>query len=327
MNFLYQIRKSLLFPLQLLLASPKKNSVGGQAIIEGVMMRGKNKVSWAIRKGPKEVLIEEQEFQSVSKKYKILGIPVIRGAVSLFESLAIGYKALSRSADIAVELEEQSKQGSAKAEKKKNKAADQASSIFGLVLGMLISLGIFMYLPMWILSQFVPKESALLFNTLSGAIRIVFFLIYLILISQLKDIRRVFEYHGAEHKAIFAFEDGKELTIDNMRPYTPLHPRCGTSFLFLVILCCILLFSIVDALIITFIAPFPNTLSRMLVHLTLVPLVSGTSFEVLKFSDRYQHFPIVRFFIKPGLWLQKITTKNPDDTQLETASLALKAAI
>ncbi|MBN1601569.1 MAG: DUF1385 domain-containing protein [Chitinispirillaceae bacterium] len=327
MNFFHQIRNSFLFPLQLLLASPKKNSVGGQAIIEGVMMRGKNKVSWAIRKGPKEVLIEEQEFQSVCKKYKILGIPVIRGAVSLFESLAIGYKALSRSADIAVELEEQSKQDAAKVEKKKNKVADQASSIFGLVLGMLISLGIFMYLPMWILSQFVPKESALLFNSLSGVIRIVFFLTYLILISQWKEIRRVFEYHGAEHKAIFAFEDGKELTIDNMRPYTTLHPRCGTSFLFLVILCCILLFSIVDALIITYIAPFPNTLSRMLVHLALVPLVSGTSFEVLKLSDRYQNFPIVRFFIKPGLWLQKITTKNPDDTQMETASLALKAAL
>jgi uncharacterized protein YqhQ len=327
MNFLRILKNSLLFPLQLLLASPKKNSVGGQAIIEGVMMRGKNKVSWAIRKGPMEVLVEEQEFQSVCKKYKLLGLPVIRGAVGLYESMVIGYKALSRSADIAVELEEQKKQTTKKVEKKTSKAADQASSIFGLVLGLAISLGVFMYLPMWILSQFVPKESALLFNILSGVIRIVFFLTYLILISMWKDIRRVFEYHGAEHKAIFAFEDGKELTIENMRPYTTLHPRCGTSFLFLVILCCILLFSIVDALIISFIAPYPNTLMRMLVHLALVPLVSGTSYEVLKFSDRYQHFPIVSFFIKPGLWLQKITTKNPDDTQLETASLALKAAL
>jgi uncharacterized protein YqhQ len=327
MNFFHQIKSSLLFPLQLLLSSPKKNSVGGQAIIEGVMMRGKNKVSWAIRKGPKEILVEEQEFQSVCKKYKFLGLPVIRGAVNLYESMAIGYKALSRSADVAVELEEQKKQDTTKIEKKKNKAADQASSVFGLILGLLISLGVFMYLPMWILSQFVPKESALLFNTLSGAIRILFFLSYLALISLWKDIRRVFEYHGAEHKAIFAFEDGKELTIENMRPYTTLHPRCGTSFLFLVILCCILLFSIVDALVITFIAPYPNTFARLLVHLALIPFVSGTSYEVLKFSDRYQNLPIVSFFIQPGLWLQKITTKNPDDTQLETASLALKAAL
>lgn len=327
MNFLQILKNSILLPLQFVVAAPRKNAVGGQAIIEGVMMRGKNKVSWAIRKGPMEVLVEEQEFQSVCKKYKLLGLPVIRGAVNLYESMVIGYKALSRSADIAVELEEAKKQDTKKIEKKVNKAADQASSIFGLVLGLAISLGVFMYLPMWILSQFVPKESALLFNTLSGVIRIVFFLTYLILISMWKDIRRVFEYHGAEHKAIFAFEDGKELTIENMRPYTTLHPRCGTSFLFLVILCCILLFSIVDAVIITFIAPYPNIFTRMLVHLALVPLVSGTSYEVLKFSDKYQSFPLVSFFIKPGLWLQKITTKNPDDTQLETASLALKAAL
>jgi uncharacterized protein YqhQ len=327
MNFLQILKNSFLLPLQFILAAPKKNTVGGQAIIEGVMMRGKNKVSWAIRKGPMEVIVEEQEFQSVCKKYKFLGLPVIRGAVNLYESMVIGYKALSRSADIAVELEESKKQNTKKTEKKTNKAADQASSIFGLVLGLAISLGVFMYLPMWILSQFVPKESALLFNTLSGVIRIIFFLTYLILISMWKDIRRVFEYHGAEHKAIFAFEDGKELTIENMRPYTTLHPRCGTSFLFLVILCCILLFSIVDALIITFIGPFPNTFIRMLVHLALVPIVSGTSYEVLKFSDKYQGLPVVNFFIKPGLWLQKITTKNPDDTQLETASLALKAAL
>jgi uncharacterized protein YqhQ len=327
MYFLHLVRNSLLFPLQMLLSSPKKNSVGGQAIIEGVMMRGKNKVSWAIRKGPMEVLVEEQDFQSVCKKHKFLGLPIIRGAVNLYESMAIGYKALSRSADIAVELEEQKKQDSKKVGKKPNKAADQASSVIGLVLGLLISLGVFMYLPMWILSQFVPKESAFLFNTLSGVIRIIFFLTYLILISFWKEIRRVFEYHGAEHKAIFAFEDGKDLTLENMRPYTTLHPRCGTSFLFLVILCCILLFSIVDALVITFIAPYPNTFSRLLVHLLLIPFVGGTSYEVLKLSDKYQHLPIVSFFIKPGLWLQKITTKTPDDTQLETASLALKAAL
>jgi uncharacterized protein YqhQ len=148
-----------------------------------------------------------------------------------------------------------------------------------------------------------------------------------VLISLWKDIRRVFEYHGAEHKAIYAFEDGKEVTLDAMRPYPTLHPRCGTSFLLLVALLCILLFSVVDALIITFIGPYPHVYVRFAVHLLLIPLVSGASYEVLKLSDRYRRFPIVGALILPGLWLQKITTRPPDDSQLEAAAAALKAVV
>jgi uncharacterized protein YqhQ len=140
-------------------------------------------------------------------------------------------------------------------------------------------------------------------------------------------MRRVFEYHGAEHKAIFAFEDDKELTLDNMRPYTTLHPRCGTSFLLLVGIICILIFSIVDALIITTIGPYPSVAARLGVHLLLIPLVAGCSYEALKLSDRYRHVPIVGAMILPGLWLQKITTRQPDDSQLEVASAALKAVL
>jgi uncharacterized protein YqhQ len=157
--------------------------------------------------------------------------------------------------------------------------------------------------------------------------RIILFLAYLILISQWKEMRRVFEYHGAEHKAIFTYEDDKPLSLDNMRPYTTLHPRCGTSFLLLVALVCILLFSIIDAILIQFIGPYPNTLSRLLVHLALIPLVGGASYELLKLSDRYRRLPIVGALIMPGLWLQKITTRQPDDSQLEVAAEALKAAL
>ena len=140
-------------------------------------------------------------------------------------------------------------------------------------------------------------------------------------------MRRIFEYHGAEHKAIFAYEDGKELTLDNMRPYTTLHPRCGTSFLLLTGIVCILLFAIVDALFISLFGPYPSVMVRVLVHLLLVPLIAGSSYEALKLSDRYKRVPLIGALILPGLWLQKITTKPPDDRQLETASAALRAVL
>lgn len=323
MKIKYALMWALRFPMEALLSlsASQKNTVGGQAIIEGVMMRGQRKVSWAIRKNENEIVVEQMDFCSICKKIKFLGLPIIRGSVSLFESLKIGYKALSRSADIIEEAETEKK------EKKNSKTADNFYSILSFVFALVISIGLFMYAPMWILSQFIPEESSVLFNTLSGIIRIGFLLAYLSIISLWKEMRRVFEYHGAEHKAIFTYEDGKELTYENMKPYTTFHPRCGTSFLVLVGLICILLFSIIDAIYIGQFGPYPNVLTRLLVHLLLIPLVSGASFEVLKLSDRFQHIAIVGLLIKPGLWLQRITTKEPDEKQLEVASLALKSAI
>jgi uncharacterized protein YqhQ len=306
-------------------SAAKKTTVGGQAIIEGVMMRSKNKISWAIRKGPADVVIEKEEFISIARKYPILKKPILRGAISLYESLVIGYKALSRSAEITTETE--NLQNPDHTEKKANKAMEKFYSILSFVIALGISMGLFMYAPMWIISKFIPKDSAILFNSLAGVMRMIFFLGYLILISMWKEIRRVFEYHGAEHKAIFTFEDGKELTLENMKSYSTLHPRCGTSFLLLVGMICILLFSIVDALYINIMGPYPNVLTRFFVHILLLPIVSGASYEALKLSDRYKKFPLVSLIIKPGLWLQKITTKEPDKDQLEVASLALKAVL
>jgi uncharacterized protein YqhQ len=142
-----------------------------------------------------------------------------------------------------------------------------------------------------------------------------------------REIRRVFEYHGAEHKAIFAFEDERELTLENMRPYPTLHPRCGTSFLLLVAVICIFLFSIIDALVAVTIGPYPSVFVRFLVHLGIAPLVAGCSYEMLRLSDRFKRVPLVHFLIMPGLWLQKITTKEPNDEQLQVASAALKASL
>lgn len=306
-----------------LFAPPKK--VGGQAIIEGVMMRGKQNVSWAVRKTDGSMVVEKMQFVSVGKKNKALRLPVLRGAVGLYESLVLGYKALSRSAEIAMEEERAARPETT--DPKKQKLGDRLTAMASFAIAMVISIGLFMYGPMWLVSQFIPKESALLFNAVAGSIRILLFLLYLILISQWSEMRRIFEYHGAEHKAIFTYEDGKELTLDNMRPYTTFHPRCGTSFLLLTGIVCILLFSIVDALFISFVGPYPSVVVRLLVHLVLVPLIAGCSFEVLKLSDRYKRVPLVGALILPGLWLQKITTKPPDDRQLEVASAALKAVL
>jgi uncharacterized protein YqhQ len=315
------ILKVLFLPLSLIFAA-RKNTVGGQAIIEGVMMRGKDKVSWAVRRGPSEVMVEQFPFTSVCKKHKVLSRPVLRGAINLLESLSLGYKALSRSAEIAEQTQENKNSGT-----ERNPVFEKIYSWISFIVALAISIGVFMYGPMWVISQFIPKESAFLFNTLAGIVRIILFIGYLVLISMWKEIQRVFEYHGAEHKAIFTFEDGKELNFENMNPYTTVHPRCGTSFILLVGLVCIFLFSIIDALYIAWLGPFPNVLVRLLVHLSLIPLVGGMSYEVLKLSDKYKNAPVVGLLIKPGLWLQKITTRNPDEHQLEVASLALKAVI
>ncbi len=312
------MKKSLCFfgflPLVL---SAKKSKVGGQAIIEGVMMRGKQKISWAVRKPDGAMVIESFPFTSLCKKYKILKTPVIRGAISLYESLAVGFKSLMRSAEIAMPEDEKPREKTFK---------DSFSMGLSMVIALAVSLGLFMYLPMFIANIFFEK-SALSFNFVAGIIRISLIVLYMFSISFWKDIQRVFEYHGAEHKAIFTFEDDKDLTLENMRPYTTLHPRCGTSFLLLVGLVCIFLFSIIDTLFIQFIGQYPNVLSRVFVHILLIPIVGGFSYEVLRLSDRYQHIFPVSILIKPGLWLQKITTREPDDRQLETASAALKAAL
>lgn len=316
-------RPAVLAPLGLF---AKQKKVGGQAIIEGVMMRCGHNISWAVRDPRGTLVVEQFPFVSVASRSRWWRLPILRGAVNLIESLVIGFKALSRSAEIAgVDDKPADRNNPAAVQKQKTKDAIASWMSFGFAFAA--SLGIFVYAPLWLVSLFVPADSAVLFNTLAGIIRIAIFIAYLMLISLWKDIRRVFEYHGAEHKAIYAFEDGKEITLDNMRPYTTLHPRCGTSFLLLVALLCILLFSVADALVITLIGPYPSVIARFAVHLLLFPLVAGSSYEALKLSDRYRRFPVVGAIILPGLWLQKITTRPPDDRQLEAAAAALKAVV
>lgn len=307
-----------LFPLFLAKMAMKKTKVGGQAVIEGVMMRSKQKISWAVRRPSGETVIERFPFVSLVKQHRAFGAPIVRGAISLYESLKIGYKALTRSAQIAA--------GEQREPSRTSQSSDNIAYAMSFAVALIVCLGLFMYLPM-LVSQILFKNSVFAFNGCAGAIRIALFLFYLMGISLWKDIRRVFEYHGAEHKAIFAFEDGKELTLENMRAYSTLHPRCGTSFLLMVAIICIFVFSIIDVIVTLFAGPYPNVFLRLLVHIALIPLVAGCSYEALRFSDRFQRVWPVRFLVMPGLWLQKITTKKPNDEQLQIASAALKASL
>jgi len=315
---LIAIAARLPFFLLLVCVCARKSKVGGQAIIEGVMMRSKQKISWAVRKPNGETVVERFPFISLAKRHKFLTIPVVRGSISLYESLKVGYKALARSAQIAGD--------ELAATSDSQKRSDAPAYVLSFSIALVVCVGVFMYIPM-LASQHFFKNSVFAFNGFAGTLRIVLFLLYLLVIGCWKDIRRVFEYHGAEHKAIFAFEDGKELTVETMRGYSTLHPRCGTSFLLLVAIVCIFLFTIIDSLVTMLAGPYPNVPSRLLVHVMLIPIVAGCSYEVLRISDRFQHAWPVRFFILPGLWLQKITTREPNDEQLKIASAALKASL
>jgi len=329
------LRVSRLLAAQALLPallSEKNDTVGGQALIEGVMMRGKEKVAWAVRRPDGGITVEAHPFVSITKRIAVLGIPIVRGVINLFESLSWGFKALERAAEIATAEDGESKELADTAQKKTS-VGEKLLFALSMAVALAVSLGLFMYAPMWTVSR-VPfiNDSPMLFNISAGIIRIALFLIYISLISLWGEIRRVFEYHGAEHKTIFAYEDGKPLTVGNIDPYTTVHPRCGTSFLILVAICSILLFSIIDTLYMPLYKQYfglesIKILHRFVIHLVLIPLVAGTSYEFLKLSAKYQRVPIVGILMKPGLWLQKITTRAPDPSQIEVAAKALEAAL
>jgi uncharacterized protein YqhQ len=296
--------------------------VGGQAIIEGVMMRSSHSFSMAVRRKNQEIICKHEPYISLTQRKKWLGWPFMRGFIQLVESVLLGLKALRFSADIATEDERISEENTVK------KGPMDTVFIGATVLVSFgIALLVFMYLPLVISSLIKKDQNPFLFNAIAGSVRITFFLLYLWLISLWKDVRRVFEYHGAEHKSVFLYEAGEKLTIENAKQYTTHHPRCGTSFLLIVALVCVLIFAVIDGLVAITVGPYPSLVARFLVHCTLIPIVSGASYEILRLSDRRKSSPIVAVLIQPGLWLQKITTREPDESQLEVALTALKAVI
>lgn len=289
--------------------------VGGQAVMEGVMMRTPKAYATAVRNPDGVIITERKVFTSLAKKKKFYSWPIVRGVVSLVESMKIGMETLNFSADIAFP-EEAKKEATFW-----SKVGGALSTLFAIALAFVM----FLLGPMWITEKiFGLQDSAILFNISAGAFRIIFFLLYLVIISLMKDIKRLFMYHGSEHKTIYAFEAGEELTVDNVKKYSRFHPRCGTSFLFISMINVIIIYAIVDALIMYFFNTSLTIQTRILYHLPLIPLVMGIGYEVLKFSSRNLDKWYISWMAKPGLWLQRITTREPDDSMIECAITALK---
>lgn len=288
--------------------------VGGQAVIEGVMMRVPCAYATAVRDPQGEIKIDRHEFRSLGDRKPIWKKPVLRGVAALFESMKIGFGTLQWSADVALPEEEKGKEP--------GKLGNFLSILFAVVLALLL----FMIGPMWITTWLLDIEKeALFFNLVSGAFRITFFILYLVIISLLKDVRRLFKYHGAEHRVVYNFESGQPINTATAQSFPTQHPRCGTSFLFVVLISAILIFAVIDTIVISLIGTITLGI-RLLVHLPLIPLVMGLSYEVIKISARNGHRLLFRMLRAPGLWLQRITTKQPEDEMVEVAIAALKAA-
>ncbi len=299
-------------------------NVGGQAVIEGVMMRSPEAIATAVRLPDGTIELKKRAYISFVKRHKYFNIPVIRGAVSFFEMLVIGLETLNWSADIQMKYED----------KGKNRETTRWSSFLNtlmlggtFVLAFSMALGIFFALPIYVATLLGLSKGAFLFNLVAGIIRITLFLIYIFLISKMPDIKRVFRYHGAEHMSIFTLEASSPLNIESARVKSRFHPRCGTSFILIVALFSMVIFGICDSLFPLIFKHMQSFPERLATHLLLLPLVAGTSYELLKLSGKFRSHQLVKLLIAPGLWLQNLTTAEPDDEMLEVALYALKAAL
>ena len=301
-----------------------RTTIGGQALIEGILMRGPEKQAIVVR-SPEGLVIKEEELKLIRDRYPILGLPLIRGSVTFLDSMVKGVKALMFSADYFPEEDyagEPSRFEKWLDEKLGNEKMEKVVIAFSVVLAIAFSVGLFMLLPMFIAS-FVEKftDSELLRNLVDAVLRIALFMTYMIAVSRMKDIRRVFSYHGAEHKTIFCYENGLELTVENVRVQPRQHPRCGTSFMLVVIITAILFNTVVFALY-----PVDNVFLRMLIQLVLLPLVVGVTYEFNRYVGGHDN-PVTNFLAKPGLWMQNFTTYEPDDSMIEVAIEAMKRVI
>lgn len=297
----------------------KKQNVGGQAVIEGVMMQSKNYRAIAVRKSNGEIELKKERIKSWVQDKKIDKIPFLRGAFVLFETMIQGMKSLNYSSEFFMEDDEEEEDVIDRFLKKifKDKANDAIMAV-SLILAMIISVGLFVLIPTTISGFFsgIIKNNIVL-NLIEGIIRISILILYMLGISKNEDIKRTFRYHGAEHKAIYCYENELELTVENAKKFTTLHPRCGTNFLFIVMATSIILFSFFG---------WPNIFARIVMRIICIPIVAGISYEIIKFLGKYNNI-LSKIVAYPGMMLQKITTKEPNDEQLEVAIKALKAVI
>ena len=275
--------------------------VGGQAVIEGVMMRGPGYIATAVREPSGEIIVKKEPFSSIGDTYPLLKKPLLRGVVSLGESLYHGMQALSFSAQAAGEEDDQ---------------LSNKEIIMTMAFALVMAIVLFVIIPTYA-AKFLHSttDDARILNTIEGMLRLAIFLAYIAVISMMKDIRRVFEYHGAEHKTIHAYEAGQPLDVKHIRAYSTLHPRCGTNFMLIVMLVSIFVFAFLG---------WPDLWERILSRIILLPLIAGVSYEIIRFAGRSEQ-RWVACAITPGLWLQKMTTREPSDDQIEVAIKALEA--
>jgi uncharacterized protein YqhQ len=297
-----------------------RTMIGGQALIEGILMRGPTKQAIVIRKSDGTLVDKVEEPHFVREKHKWLGWPIIRGAVAFIESMVYGVKALTYSANMLPE-DEQEEPSKFEAWVEKKLGSEKAEKFFidlAVVLGVVLSVGLFVLLPT-LIAGWVTDAGATTFwrNFTEGGIRIVIFLLYMYFCTKSPDLKRVFEYHGAEHKTIFCYEKGLELTVDNVRPQSRFHPRCGTSFLFIVMIISIFVFSFLS---------WSNPLVRMATRIALLPVVMGFSYEIIHWAGAHDNW-LSTALSAPGKALQRLTTAEPDDGMMECAIEALKLVI
>jgi uncharacterized protein YqhQ len=336
-------------------------AVGGQAVVEGVMMRSPNTIVISVRKQDKSIKVKDKFYRTLTQKYKILNIPILRGVINLFEMMAVGVQAINFSANEFVEQEDQklktdpknpSERDSRESEKPGSKPskAHEAKSlqtkiskpiaqeqkslpsrifefstlIFSIVIAIAISIALFKFLPLWITTfletkSIFIKNNYIIFNLIDGIIKTTFFVLYIYMLSVIPSFKRIFEYHGAEHKAVFTYESSLPLTVENAKKQSRFHPRCGTSFILIVFLISILVY--------TFVPRQPEFWANLSLRLVMLPFIAGISYEYLKISARYATKGWSRALVAPGLWLQRLTTKEPSSDQLEVALNSLKIAL
>lgn len=294
--------------------------VGGQAVLEGVMMKCGDNVATTVRRDDGTKLTKTSKFKSWRKKSKFFKIPIIRGVVNFIDSMRLSLSTLNDSASmLGIDEEAQETKFEKWLKKHFGKSVMDFIMVIAMILGVALALFLFMFLPTFFtnLLEKATGDLGLWKSAVEGAIKVIIFVAYMLLVSLMKDIRRTFEYHGAEHKSIFCYEAGEELTVENVKKHSRFHPRCGTSFMFVMIL-----LGIVAGLFIT----WENGLLRVLIKLLILPLVMGVGYEFLMYAGKHDNI-VVRILSAPGLWMQRITTREPDDSQIECAIASLKAAM
>ncbi|QUH19117.1 DUF1385 domain-containing protein [Alkaliphilus sp. B6464] len=296
----------------------KPTSIGGQALIEGVMMKGPKDIAIAVRTPDNQITVKKEPVTGIVEKYKLNKIPFLRGGIALIDSMVLGVRSLNYAADIAMPEEETSEESSKLEGFLERIFKDKLNDVliyFSVFVALLISVAVFVLGPTLLTGALKNVITTTLgLNLIEGILRLSLFVGYIAIISKMEDIKRVFQYHGAEHKTIYCYENGEDLTVENVRKYSTLHPRCGTSFLFIVMMVSMILFSIIG---------WSDPITRVVSRLILMPVVAGISYEIIRIAGKSQS-ALMSIVSYPGMAMQKLTTIEPDDGQIEVAIEALK---